>query len=391
MSKTSVMSSTLERVAELTPEISARGEEIERARRVPADLLAKLVAAGWFRMLLPRAYGGDDLSLSEALTVVETLAEADAATGWTVMIGAATPLVLGFLPRATFDEIYAAGPDVIGGGALAPKGQAVPVEGGYRVTGQWPFVSGCEHSAWLALQCVQITDGQPQLQPNGMPVMRVTLFPAGQAEILDTWQVAGLRGTGSHDVRLQEVFCPKARTCTLFGAAPTITGGGFLISPVAQLGLYVGAVAVGIAAGAVNDLACLAGSGKRPAFAPRRLAEAPLFQERLGEADGALRSARALLHAEAVGAWDRATRGAALGLLDRARLRATGHQVTRLAALAVDTAYTAGGGTSLYDSSPLQRRLRDLHALTQHAAVGADFVPLVGALLAGEPVDAMRL
>ena len=387
------MTSTLDRVRELAPEIAKRSEEIERGRRVPLDLLQDLVDVGCFRMLVPSAYGGSEMSLHDALRVIEELARADGSTGWTVMIGASTPAVFSLLPKATFDEIYADGPDVIGGGALAPKGRAEVVDGGYRVSGQWPFASGCQHCRWLVVQGVVIRDGAPTLMPNGMPEMVAAVFPAdgGGVEIVDTWTVAGLRGTGSHDIRVDGAFCPQERAARMFGGTPCLESQAFLIPPIAQLGAFVAAVAVGIAAGAVDDLAALAQGGKRPAFSPRRVAESPLFQARLGEADMTLRAARALLYAEVDGAWERVGSGEQLALLDRARLRAMAPRVTSLAVQAVDAAYTAAGGSSLYDSSPLQRRLRDIHALTQHAAVSSDFYAVSGALLAGEDVDSMRI
>jgi alkylation response protein AidB-like acyl-CoA dehydrogenase len=342
-------------------------------------------------MLVPREYGGDELSLPDALRVVETLSRADASTGWTVMIGSHGPLVLSFLPRTTFEQIYAAGPDVILGGALAPKGAAVPGEGGYRVSGRWPFASGCQHATWLVGNCMVLTDGQPELMPDGMPMMRLAVFPADQVARHDTWDVVGLRGTGSHDISVQDAWRPADWTCTLFGGRSILEGPTFSISLLAQLALYIAAVAVGIAAGAVDDVGQVARSGKRRSLAPRRLAASPMFQEHMGEADGALRAARALLYAEAAGAWEKVTAGAMLGLLDRAQLRAAGAHVVRLSVRAVDIAYTAGGGTSLYETFPLQRRFRDIHALTQHASVAGDVIPLVGALLAGESVDAMRI
>lgn len=382
---------TLDRIAELAPAIAERSAEVEHARRVPPDLLQDLIAAGCFRMLVPRSYGGDELALPDALHVIERLSEADASTGWTVMIGSHGPLIFSCLPRATFEKIYADGPDVLLGGALAPKGAAVTAQGGYRVNGRWPFASACQHATWLVGHCVVLANGQPVLMPDGRPSMRLAVFPSDQVVRHDTWHVAGLRGTGSHDISVQDAWCPEDWTGALFGGQPTFAGPTFSISLLAQFALYIGAVAVGVAAGAVDDVAQLARSGKRPAFSPRRLAQSSLFQEQLGEADGALRAARALLHAEASAAWEQVSAGQELSVLDRARLRASGAHVVRLSVRAVDIAYTAGGGTALYETSPLQRRFRDIHALTQHAGVAGDLVPLVGALLAGESVDQTQI
>jgi alkylation response protein AidB-like acyl-CoA dehydrogenase len=375
----------------MAPAIAKRAEEIEEARRMPLDLVDGLAEAGCFRMFVPREYGGDELTLAEGFRVIEEVARADAATGWTVMIGSSAPPLFGFLPKATFDQLYAGGPDMIGAGTLAPKGRAVPVDGGYRVSGQWPFASGCQHSQWIAAQCVVVADGEPQRMPNGMPVMRVMLFPAAEVEILDTWRVAGLKGTGSHDIRFDEAFCPDERSFTVFGSKPTLAGGVFRVPIIAQLGLFVSAVAVGIAQAAMDDVVALALGGKTPAFSTKRVAVSPVFQDRLGQADATLRAARALLHSETEHAWAKAVAGEEFSLLERARMRSAPPQVAILATEVVDTAYSLAGGSSLYDTSPLQRRFRDIHALTQHAGVGRDFFAVTGGILAGEEVDAMRL
>jgi alkylation response protein AidB-like acyl-CoA dehydrogenase len=199
--------------------------------------------------------------------------------------------------------------------------------------------------------------------------------------------VAGLQGTGSHDIRLRDAYCPAERTFNLFGGTPTIEGAAFAFPPLAQLALHVAAVAIGIGQGALDDICELATGGKQRVLAPRRLAESAVFQDALGQADTTLRGARALLHADAEAAWARASCGDSFAPLDRARLRATASQAASLATQVVDAAYTAGGGTVVYESSPLQRRLRDIHALTQHVSMGREVFALVGTLLAGQELD----
>jgi alkylation response protein AidB-like acyl-CoA dehydrogenase len=380
------MTSTLEQVHELTPAIRQRSPEIEQARRVPLDLITQLKAAGCFRMHVPTEYGGDDLTLSQALDVVEELAQADGSTGWTTMIGSDSPILFSRLPRTTFDAIYADGPDVIGAGALAPKGQAVRVDGGYCISGQWSFASGCQHADWLIAQAVIVDQGRPRMLPIGVPDMRVAVFPANQVEIVDTWRVVGMNGTGSHDFRVRDAYCPEERTFSLTGP-PCVANAGFTIPLLGQLSLNLAAVAVGIGRGALDDIAELAGGGKRRVFASNRLAESAVFQDKLGEADATVRAARALLHADAEAAWAKASRGEEFSPLERLRIRATAAYVVRLMSQVVDVAYTAGGGSAIYDASPLQRRLRDIHALTQHIGVSGEAFEYVGALLAGEELD----
>jgi len=353
--------------------------------------MSDLTAAGCFRMLVPRRYGGEELTVAESLEVIEELSRLDASTGWSVMIACSNLMVLGLLPPATFESIYAAGPDVISGGSHAPKGNATPVDGGYVISGQWPFASGCQHCAWLVVHAAVLRDGERQLMGNGMPVMRLAVLPAADVDVVDTWHALGLRGTASHDIRVGDVFCPQERTCQLFGATPTITAPVFAIPPIAPLALFIAAVAIGIAQGAIEDLVAVVAGGRRPAYGSRRVAESPLFQARLGEADAGLRAARALLYEEARRAWRKALAAQHFSLLDRARMRTASSYAVAAAADVADVTYRLAGSSALYDGSPLQRRLRDMHTLTQHAGVGPDFFPLAGALLAGEEIDPMRI
>lgn len=384
-------SAVVDAVRGLVSEVSRRAEEIDGARALPDDLVTDLASAGCFRMLVPGRYGGEEMSIAESLVVIEELSRADASTGWVVMIACSNLMVLGLLPAATFEAVYAAGPDVILGGSHAPKGTAVAVDGGYRVSGRWPFASSCRHSDWLVGNAAVVRDGERQRMDNGMPCMRLAMMPAAEVEIIDTWHTLGLRGTGSHDIGVTDVFCPEERTCQLFGAVPTIAAPIFSIPPIAPLALFIASVAVGVARGAIEDLVELVSGGKRSAYSPRRVAESPLFQLDLGKADAELRAARALIHEEARTAWSKALAEREFSLLDRARMRTASSYAVTSATAVVDTAYQLAGGSALYDGSPLQRRFRDIHAIAQHAGVGADFFPLAGALLAGEEIDAMRI
>jgi len=291
------------------------------------------------------------------------------------------------LPESSFAAVYSRGPDVIGAGSLAPKGQAVTAAGGYCVSGQWPFASGCQHADWIVANAVVVDGGEPRRLPTGLPEMRFAVFPAEEIQIADTWQVVGLQGTGSHDFCLRDAFCPAERTFSLFGGPPPLKGATFAIPTLSELSLHTAAVAVGIGQGALDDLAELVSGPKRRLFSAHRLAESAVFQDTFGEADASLRAARALLHADAQFAWNKAERGEPFSLLERARIRATATRVTGLATHVVNAAYTAAGGTSVYASSPLQRRLRDIHAVTQHIGVGRDAFANVGTLLAGEELD----
>jgi alkylation response protein AidB-like acyl-CoA dehydrogenase len=309
---------TLDAVQAMAPSLAARSAEIEAARALPTDVVGQLVAAGCFRTLAPRRFGGLEAELGTQLDVLETLARADGSVGWTVT-----------------------------------------------------------HARWFVGHCV-VDDGR-------MPPLRMMVMPIDDVEIVDTWSVSGLCGTGSHDVRAVDVFVPDEMTFSIFEETE-------LDEPIVRIHelslstLEMASVAIGIAAGALDDVIALA-AGKTPMFADTTLAGNPLFRFQLAEADAHLRAARALVHADAAEAWAMAIDGAPFDDVVRARFRSSAIWATSAATTVVDTAYRAGGGTSLYRASPLQRRLRDVHALTQHFGVKLDTYTLAGAVLAGAEVD----
>jgi len=295
-----------------------------------------------------------------------------------MMIGCLAPLILGFLPRPTFDAMYAAGPDVIVAGTFNPKGVATPVDGGFRVSGQWPFASGCQHADWIIAHCF-VDDGR-------QPPLRMMVLPPDEVEIKDTWWVSGLCGTGSHDFLVDGAFVPDDHSFSILEPQPGVEGPLWRIPELSSTTLMTAAVAVGIAQGALDDIVALA-TDKVPAFTDSTLATNPLFQNQLGEADATLRAVEAALDAEAEEAWAVGTTGSPFSDEHRARVRGTTTWVTRTAASIVDVAYSAGGGSSLYASNPLQRRLRDVRALTQHFSMKPDVFTLVGAVLTGQAAD----
>lgn len=367
----------LDVVHDLAPTIAGRATEIETARRLPPDLVKTLIKAGCFRTLLPRSHGGDGMELPAAMRVLETLSQADGSVGWTVMIGAGAWCDLAGLSRETFDAIYADGPDVITGGAISPSGSATPVDGGYRIRGTWAFVSGCQHCDWLFGNCVEDVDGEPRF--------RLALFRSTEVEIEDTWSVSGLCGTGSHHV-VADVVIPAERTYLLLDGEPCLDEPVVRIPPPALYSLQIATVAVGIAQGALDDIQAMA-ADKTPLLSPTTLAANPLFQYQLATADTRLRAARALLYQDADATWASATASLPFTLEQRARIRSTAAWVAGMAASVVTSCYRAGGGSAIYLDNPLQRRLRDISALTQHFLVKPDTLTTAGAILTGQESD----
>ena len=315
------------------------------------------------------------------IRMIEQLAKADASVGWTVMIGCLAPVMFGKLPLETFDAFYADGPDVTVAGTYNPTGTATPTANGFRVSGRWSFASGCQHAHWLLAHSI-VEDGR-------VPPMRMMVLSPGDVEINDTWAVSGLRGTGSHDFVAENVFVPTGRSFSVFDE-PCIDIALLRIPELSYSTLEIAAVAVGIAVGALEDITKLA-TGKVPAFADEALAANQLFQHQLGTSDARLRAARTLLHHDAEEAWAAAMAGVPFTTRHRARIRATTTWATHTAASVVDTAYTSGGSSSIYSTNSLQRRLRDIHALTQHFGVKLDTLTKAGAVLAGQEIDTTLL
>ncbi len=318
------------------------------------------------------------MTLADAMRVYEALSRADASVGWTVANGSGAWRDLAGLPRAAFDAVFAEGADVTVGGVFAPAGLAERVDGGYRVSGRWGFASGCLHWDWLFGNCLEEVDGERRL--------RTVLFSASEIAIEDTWTVSGLCGTGSHHFTADEVFVPIARTCPTLEAEPCVDVPLVRIPTPALFALAITSVALGVAQGAVDDILALAGA-KTPLLAQAALAANPLFQYQLANADSELRAARGLTYDEARAAWAAAVGRSPFSMEQRARIRATAAWATARAAAVVDFAYHAGGGSSVYADNPLQRRMRDIHAITQHFLIKPDTLTTAGAVLAGQDVD----
>jgi alkylation response protein AidB-like acyl-CoA dehydrogenase len=349
-----------------------------------------MIAAGLFRMLTPRSHGGLEIDLPLSMEIIETIAAADGATGWTVMIGSETPMLLALLPRNRFDQIYTVGPDVIMGGGFAPRGQAELGDNEYLVNGRWAFASGCQHSSWLIGNCVVTQNGQPRpgLLP-GTSEIRAMLFRQDQARIIDTWDVNGMRGTGSHDIEVKNLRAPVEDSLDIFLGSSCVPGPLYK-APVVSFALHIGAVGIGIARHAIADIVGLVQTNKKRLYTAATIADSPLFHYKLAHAETSLRAARELLMAETRAVWESSLAGQSPTPPEMARIIGSVAWAAQTAASIVDTCYTAGGGTAPYNSSPLQRHLRDIHTLTQHAAVNESMITRAGAFLVGKfPVFAI--
>ncbi len=380
----------LEAARRLAPTLRAAAVLTEQERRLPDHLIAALTEAGIFRMCVPRALGGGEVDPTTLVETLATLAEGDGSAAWSAMIGATSGTVSAYLPEEAAAEIYGSDPTTVTGGVFAPLGRAIVVPGGYRVTGRWAFASGCEHCAWLMGGCVMLADGKPRLLPSGAPDTHLLLFPAREVEIVDTWTVAGLRGTGSHDLAVADLFVPAARGVSVFTERPRHPGPLYVFPFFGLLALGIAAVALGLARGAVDELRRLAG-GKTPAGSRRLLAERSLVQIQVAEAEATLRAARAFLFDAVDKAWATASGTGALSLEERALVRLASTHAALSAARVVVFLFNAAATTEIYTTSPLQRQFRDVHVLTQHVMVSPPTLELTGRILLGLDTDTAML
>jgi alkylation response protein AidB-like acyl-CoA dehydrogenase len=282
----------------LAEQIRAGSDEIERGRRIPPSIAAALKDAGVFGMAMPRAWGGPELDPLTQFRVIEALAMADGSVGWTVMIGCDGGYVTAFLDQDVARTMY---PDLLvaTGAAGTTTGQAIRVPGGYRVSGRFPFVSGCHHCEWLWLGCIVVENGAPRVNGNGVPETRQCLLRLSQCEILDTWHTTGLRGTGSNDVVVRDEFVEEERTFS-FQDPSLVRRLGPLYALPFMFTAKASAPALGIARRAI-DTVIESASGK-PARrytigehieAPKVLRDDVYVQDAVGRAETLLAAARA--------------------------------------------------------------------------------------------------
>jgi len=370
-------------IHDLAPRLAARAAEIESGRRIPADIIDRLRKMGLFRSLVPRSHGGLELSVPEVLPLIEALAAADSSVGWVSMIGTGAQMFFTRAPRSVFDEIFVAGTDVLVAGSGTPAGRGERVRGGYRVSGRWPFASGCQNAQWLLGHFVVHEDGAP-VMADGRPLMRAVALPAERWRIDETWQASGLTGTGSHHIILDDVSITEAESFDLLHG-PSCVPGRFETPFMAFIGSVHMALAAGIAAGAMADLAALAGGGRRQLFATADLRDSPIFQHEFGRLGAALRAVRALVQVQAENQWQRAMAGTLDGTTDFAESLRASAWIHATCADIVSGCYTLGGASVVFNASPLQRRLRDIHAARQHIFAQERFYARAGAHALGFP------
>jgi alkylation response protein AidB-like acyl-CoA dehydrogenase len=364
-------------------------DEIEREQRLPKALVERFRAAGFYSLVIPRELGGHQADPLTYVRVVELLAQAAGAAGWNVANNGICQLIGLGLPDEGVHEIYAHGADaIVAGTAVIGGGKAVPVDGGYRVTGRWPFGSGCQESSWM-LGSFQILDGdQPRRSPDGASVYWRGFFHRSEAQIVEgSWDVSGMRATGSFDWTVEDVFLPERRTMVHAGVPldnqwKRWPGVSYALPAQAWVGPHHSAVITGIARAGIDALIELAAE-KTPRGRAGRLSENPQVQDAVGRADAILNAGRAYRTAIIAELWNTVAAGEETTLEQRARCRLAAVYATDSAREAMDLMYRHGGSTSFRRESRLAECWRDLHVVGQTAALAPEWYPIGGRVLLG--------
>jgi 3-hydroxy-9,10-secoandrosta-1,3,5(10)-triene-9,17-dione monooxygenase len=363
----------LARAERLVPTLRERSRRTEELRRLPDETIADLHASGLFRILQPQRVGGSELPFRAIVELVAVIGRGCASTAWVLANLAAHHWLLGMWPKQAQDEIWGDSPDhLISSALIFARGRARPVPGGYRLSGRWPYSSGVDPATWNMLGAIVNDEEAETTEP------RVFLVPASDYQIIDTWQVMGLIGTGSKDVAVEDVFVPAHRTL----AVDHMTGGpnpGCEVNPsvlyrlpaISLFAFCIAGVSLGIAQGAVEYFAETTRT-RLSNFTGRNLADFNTLQVHLAEAAAIADAARAVMLHDC----EEATRVVAAGELpsleQRARYRRDGAYAATLCTKAVDLLFSASGGGAIYARNPLQRAFRDVHAAGAHYVLNWD-------------------
>lgn len=353
-------------------EIRARRDEFDAKRHVPRDMVAQLKQLGVYRAATPRCFGGDARSPSEFLRLIEAISEADGSAGWVASFGSAA-IYLAALPHDTLARLYANGPDVAFAGGLFPIQPAEKVEGGWRVNGLWKFASGCKGADILGVGIGAGDGGKP----------RTAVLMPEDVEIVENWEVLGLRGTGSHDLRVKDVFVSDEWTFVR-GGVPSIEEPLYQYPSIAYAAQVLAVVNLGVARAALDEVSQMAGGHSGITGAPK-MADRAYLRIAVAKAEASLRSARAFFYEATNSAWDSILRGDGVSADQTSMLRLAAVQATRAGASAVQSAYLLAGTAAIYDGHPLQRYLRDSMVVTQHAFLGEGMYDGAGSVFLGVP------
>ncbi len=360
-----------------------RALEIENRRSLPPDLAEALIDSGVIRLWVAERYSGAQASVEALLDAVETLAYYNGSLAWVAMVTGTAALNSGFLNEEVGHTIFD-NPKGMTGGLAAPMGTAVAVEGGLRVNGRWLWGSGTPFCSWIVgVATVVDEEGKPSQLADGTR-MPLVYFPRDKVNLIDTWHVSGLKGTASGEYEVTDVFVPDGYWTPFPPTHPQIDAPLYRFPFFGALAAGVASVGLGLANRALDEIKQL-GPNKAPRWSVKKLAERPSIQGQVAEAEARYMAARAFLRQSVQQLWAQAEQGK-VDVNGRRQLRMAASYATMEAAKVVDTAYHIGGGSSIWESVPLQRLFRDVHVVTQHGIISLQTMEMVGKMGFGLPV-----
>jgi alkylation response protein AidB-like acyl-CoA dehydrogenase len=371
-----------ERMRALRSTIEAHRGEGDGLHHLPDAIARAFVDANVYRLLLPPEYGGEAIDLLTFYDLLEEVASYDGSAGWNFSIGSSTPIVLGDLPPARLHAIFS-GPDSCVAASASPPGRAVEVAGGYRIRGRFAWASGIHQARWVIANCLVFDGDAMRKSAAGAPVMLGFVMPREDCTVLDTWHVLGMRGTGSTEFEVNEVFVPKDMAIRFFTTESRYPYPIFHLPPTYFGYNHVG-VMNGIARSALDGLKALA-SSKTSAMAGTSLREDPQAQYSVAKAEAMIEANRLTVKEAFRAVWIRIVAGESAPLEIRARLRRSIAHAAEGAVEAVQLCYRAAGGTAVYTSAPFERALRDVNTAATHIATRRIMMEEAGRVTFGLP------
>lgn len=372
----------LRAVREIEPIIRQHAPEAERERKLATPVARALHQTGLYRLWRPKALGGFELDPISGLRIIEEISRIDSAAGWNLQIAVAHDMFAPWFGDRAAQEIFHA--DAVPVGAFNPARKAVPVAGGYRISGRTSFVSGAHH-ATAFIGFAQIHDGDRlRVDANGAPETRLIAVPASEAEIVDNWNTMGMRGSGSHDVEMRDAFIPE------HWAAPwgqLEKPGSAYEGPLYRLTVWPAiaalvAPALGIARAAI-DAAIELIINKTPAFGTKTLKDYGVVQTRLAQAEAKLGASRAYFFEAFEEAWQEAVAGRPITVKLKGKLQLAMTHATLECAQAVSLVHEIAGASGIREEYAFERHFRDVHVITQHGFTNASKLESVGQILLG--------
>jgi len=374
----------LERARRLAPLLERAAPQMERERQLTAEVVAALHDAGLYRLLLPRTYGGAELAPADFVEVIEEIAKADASTAWCLGQAGGCAMVAAYLDPPVARAVFGPRDAVLAYGPPNSSGRALPVDGGYVLNGSWQYASGSRHATWLGAHAARVgPDGKAAPGPGGPMAVPTLLFPRAAATITDTWQVIGLKATGSDTYAVKDMFVPSSHVLLRDDPATRREAGPLYRFTNFQLyGAAFAGVALGIAR-SVQDAFIKLAREKTPFLASAVLRDSPAIQLQVAECEVRLRAARLFLLDTLRAAYDEAARTGAISLERRVAMRMGSTSATAQAKEVVDACYQAAGATAIFEANPFERRFRDMHAVAQQSQARSSQLEAAGRVLLG--------